>query len=150
MGRCCALYYRCSDLRLLVTPITPASNYQPRDVLVPLLLEAIFCAYRKLFIVDVIDAGARVSLDKIVSRTQHVSAGLPHARLDVHVGPGSAHCLFRGLPGPILIVRRVGGTVTSLDPTAPTAAGSALAPVYDFARSIQSLSGVTSSIVAYR
>ena len=36
------------------------------------------------------------------------------------------------------------------NPTAPTAAGSALAPVYDFARSIQSLSGVTSSIVAYR
>ena len=46
--------------------------------------------------------------------------GTTHARLDVHVGPGSAHTLFRGLPGPILIVCRVGGKPPPLDPATLT------------------------------
>ena len=40
--------------------------------------------------------------------------GMPHARLYVHVGPGSAHHLFCGLSGPILVVSRLGGPAAAL------------------------------------
>src|SRR5262245_35835123 len=40
--------------------------------------------------------------------------GMPHARLDVHVGPGSTHHLFCGLSGPILFVSWLGRPVHSL------------------------------------
>ena len=60
----------------------------------------------------------KVGLDKVKVGLNMSARGIPHARLDVHVGPGSAHTLFRGLPGPILIVRRVGGAAPLLGPPA--------------------------------
>ena len=89
-------------------------------------------------------------LDKIVVGLNMSARGYPMRDLMFMLAPVALIVYFVVYPDQFVIVRRVGGTVTSLDPTAPTAAGSALAPVYDFARSIQSLSGVTSSIVAYR
>jgi len=63
--------------------------------------------FRKMIYGCVIDADRRViwikselDLDKIRVGLKISARGIPHARLDVHVGPGGAHTLFRGLPGP--------------------------------------------------
>src|SRR5262245_4472046 len=40
--------------------------------------------------------------------------GMPHARLDVHVGPGSTHYLFCGVSGAIFFVSWLGRPVRSL------------------------------------
>jgi hypothetical protein len=50
----------------------------------------------------------------------NVSAwGKSYARPDVHVGPGSAHHLFCGLPGPILRICQLGEPIPSLSRAPP-------------------------------
>jgi hypothetical protein len=115
MGQRRSLHNHVVDLRFLGRP-GPASNYQLLDE--QLRFHSSwnrFLCLGKIIYGRVIDGNPRVIWINR-SWTQLSARGTTHARLDVHVGPGSAHTLFRGLPGPILIVCRVGGKPPSLDP----------------------------------
>src|SRR5262249_43339352 len=78
--------------------------------------------FRKMIYGCVIDADRRViwvkselDLDKIRVGLKISARGIPHARLDVHVGPGGAHTLFRGLPGPFSSFVGWAGQLSPLD-----------------------------------
>jgi hypothetical protein len=55
----------------------------------------------KKFTANDIDLHDRLVSKRRSMQNQHGGAGKPHARRDLHVGPGSARYLFCGLPGSV-------------------------------------------------